>query len=122
MTTTRRKFFNYKPSLSHIQLKCIIGSLGTVIFRTPLVGCCCCYQLLLSTLLLLTNTYRSSRVAVFFKKGVLRHFAKFTRKHLCQSPFFNKVAGLRPATLLKKETPPQMLFREFCEIFKNSFS
>ena len=36
------------------------------------------------------------------RKGVLRNFAKFTRKHLCQSLFFNKVAGLRPATLLKK--------------------
>ena len=29
------------------------------------------------------------------KKGVLRNFAKFTGKHLCQSLFFNKVAGLR---------------------------
>ena len=29
-------------------------------------------------------------------KGVLRNFAKFPRKHLCQSLFFNKVAGLRP--------------------------
>ena len=27
------------------------------------------------------------------KKGVLRNFAKFTGKHLCQSLFFNKVAG-----------------------------
>ena len=27
---------------------------------------------------------------------------KFTRRHLCQSLFFNKVAGLRPVTLLKK--------------------
>ena len=26
-------------------------------------------------------------------KGVLRHFEKFTGKHLCQSLFFNKVAG-----------------------------
>ena len=32
---------------------------------------------------------------VFCKKGVLRNFAKFTGKHLCQSLFFNKVAGLR---------------------------
>ena len=40
---------------------------------------------------------------VFCKKGALRNFAKFTRKHLCQSLFFNKVAGLRPATLLKKK-------------------
>ena len=36
------------------------------------------------------------------RKGVLRKFAKFTRKHLRQSLFFNKVAGLWPATLLKK--------------------
>ena len=27
------------------------------------------------------------------KKGVLRNFAKFSGKHLCQSLFFNKVAG-----------------------------
>ena len=39
---------------------------------------------------------------VLCKKGVLRSFTKFTGKHLCQSLFFNKVAGLRPATLLKK--------------------
>ena len=44
---------------------------------------------------------RSSR-QVFCKKGVLRNFANFTGKHLCQSLFFNKVAGLRPATLLKR--------------------
>ena len=31
---------------------------------------------------------------MFCKKGVLRNFAKFTGKHLCQSLFFNKVAGL----------------------------
>ena len=31
---------------------------------------------------------------VFCKKGVLRNFAKFTGKDLCQSLFFNKVAGL----------------------------
>ena len=36
------------------------------------------------------------------KKGVLRNFPKLTGKHLCQSLFFNKVAGLRPASLLKK--------------------
>ena len=39
---------------------------------------------------------------VLFKKGALRNFAKFTGTHLCQSLFFNKVAVLRHATLLKK--------------------
>ena len=37
---------------------------------------------------------RSSRSEVFCKKGVLRNFAKFIGKHVCQSLFFNKVAGL----------------------------
>ena len=39
---------------------------------------------------------------VLWEKGVLRNFAKFTGKHLCQSLSFNKVADLSPAKLLKK--------------------
>ena len=39
---------------------------------------------------------------VFYKKGVLWNFTKFTGKYLCQSLFFNKVAGLRPEILFKK--------------------
>ena len=35
------------------------------------------------------------RPEVFCKKRVLRNLAKLTGKHLCQSIFFNKVAGLR---------------------------
>ena len=42
------------------------------------------------------------RPEAFCEKGVLRNFAKVTGKHLCQSLFLNKVAGLRRATLLKK--------------------
>ena len=45
--------------------------------------------------------YRSSHQRCSLRKCVLRNFAKFTGKHLCQSLFFNKVVGL-PATLLKK--------------------
>ena len=45
---------------------------------------------------------RSSHRRYSVKKGVLRNFTKFTAKHLCQSLFFNKVAGLKPAKLLKK--------------------
>ena len=36
---------------------------------------------------------KSSGPGVFYKKGVLRSLAKFTGQHLCQSFFFNKVAG-----------------------------
>ena len=45
---------------------------------------------------------RSSHRRCSVRKGVLRNFAKFTGKHLSQGLLFNKAAGLRPATLLKK--------------------
>ena len=45
---------------------------------------------------------RSSHQMCFLRKDILRNFAKFTGKHLCQSLFFNKVSGLRRASLLKK--------------------
>ena len=67
------------------------------------------------------ETDRSSRPEVFCKKGVLRNFAKFTGKHLCQSLFFNKVAGLRPSTLLKKRLWHRCFPFNFFEIFKNTF-
>ena len=44
---------------------------------------------------------RSTRLDVFCKKGVLKNFVKFTGKHLYQSLFFNKVAGLKPVKGLK---------------------
>ena len=54
------------------------------------------------------------------KKGVLTNFAKFTGKHLCQSLFFNNVAGLA-CNIIKNETLVQMFSCEFCEISKNTF-
>ena len=41
-------------------------------------------------------------VRVVLGMGVIRNFTKFTGKHMCQSLFCNKVAGLRSTTLLKK--------------------
>ena len=55
----------------------------------------------------------------FVKKGVLRNFAKFTGKHLCQSLFFNKVAGLKSCNYTKKDTLAQVFSGDFCEISKN---
>ena len=40
---------------------------------------------------------------------------------MCKSLFCNKVAGLRPATLLKKDTLAQVISCILCEIFKNTF-
>ena len=58
---------------------------------------------------------------VFCEKGVLRNFAKFTGKRLCQSLFFNKVAGGGLQLYLKRDSGTGF-FCEFCEISKNTFS
>ena len=58
---------------------------------------------------------------MFCKKVVLRNFAKFTGKHLCQSLFFNKVTDWRSAILLKKDTLAQVFSCQFCKISKNTF-
>ena len=63
---------------------------------------------------------RSSRLEVFCRKDVLRHFAKFTGKHLYQSLFFNKVAG-QACYFIKKEAPAQVFSYEFCKISENTF-
>ena len=55
------------------------------------------------------------------KKRAHRNLRKFTAKHLCQSLFFNKVAGLRLATLSKKKTLAQVFSCDFCEVYKNTF-
>ena len=46
--------------------------------------------------------HRSCHQRSYVPKGVIKNFAKLTRKQLCQSLFFNKVAGPRPAILLRK--------------------
>ena len=48
-----------------------------------------------------TNKQKQSSRGVLLK-GALRNLTKFTGKQLYQRLFFNKVADLRPATLLKK--------------------
>ena len=65
--------------------------------------------------------YRSSCPEVFCKKGVLKNFAKFTGKHLCQSLFFNKVAGLRPVTLLKKRLWHRCFAMNFAKFLRTPF-
>ena len=49
---------------------------------------------------ILQKTNRSSHPNVYCKKCALKHFAKFSGKHLRLSLFFHKVARLRPTTLL----------------------
>ena len=59
---------------------------------------------------------------VFCKKDVLGNFTKFTGKHLCQSLFFNKVAGLRSETLLKKRLWQRCFPVNFAKFLKTFIS
>ena len=65
--------------------------------------------------------FRSSRPELFCRKGALRNFAKFTGKHLCQSLFFDKVEGLRPATLLKRRVWHRCFPVNFRKFLKTPF-
>ena len=65
--------------------------------------------------------FRSSRPEVFCKRDVLQNFAKFTRKHLCQSLFFNKGLQLyRKAFTLFYRTP-QVAASDFYKIRAGKF-
>ena len=72
----------------------------------------CLLHLAVGSLSLIYFTFRSSRPKVFCKKVVLRNFAEFTGKHLCQTLFFNKVAGFSVRL--------QVFSCDFCEISKNN--
>ena len=67
------------------------------------------------------HLYKEVATGDFYKRGVLKNFAKFSGKRLCRSLCFNKVAGLMDATLLKKENATHVFSYEFCETFKNTF-
>ena len=65
-----------------------------------------------------TQRCRNSRPEVFCKKGVLRYFAKFTGKNLCQSLYFNYVTGLRTKNTYFYRTPPVAASRDEWVIFQ----
>ena len=58
---------------------------------------------------------------MFCKRGVLRNFPKFTGKHLRQRLFFNKVADLKPARLLKKRLWHRCFSLSFAKYLRTTF-
>ena len=50
-----------------------------------------------------------------------KNFANFTGKNLCQSIFFNKVADLRPVTLLKKRLWNRCFPMKFAKFLRTPF-
>ena len=65
--------------------------------------------------------FGNSRSEVFSRKCALRNFAKFTGKHLCQSLFFNKVAGARVSLLTLSRNSPGACFCSFSFGSENYF-
>ena len=55
------------------------------------------------------------------KKGVLENFTKLTGKYLCQGLVFNNVAGLRPASLLKKRLRHRFFTVSFVKFLRTPF-
>ena len=73
----------------------------------------CFFSIVLQWQVTIVKTlFRRSCPKMFSKKGVLKNFAKFTGKHLCQSVYFNKVANF-----IKKETLAQVFSCEFLRNF-----
>ena len=73
-------------------------------------------ELILHVILL----YRSSHQSCSEGKIVLRNFAKFTEKHLCQSLYFNKVAG-QACNFIKIETLAQVFPVNFAKFLRTPF-
>ena len=63
---------------------------------------------------------RSIRQEVFYKKGVLRNFARITGKHRARVSFLIKLQAA--CNFIRKETLAQVFSYEICEISKNIFS
>ena len=63
---------------------------------------------------------RSSRPRCSVEKVFLKMLQNSKENTSIRASFFNKAAGLRPATLLKKETLAQVFSCKFCEIFNNT--
>ena len=78
------------------------------------------YRLLIifDKLFMFAGSLRSNHRRCCVRKGVLRNFAKFIWKNLCQSLFFNKVEAFN---FIKKDTLAQVFSCEFWEISKNTF-
>ena len=79
-----------------------------------------CRHMFLLFQLLLLNT-KSSRPEVFCKKSAIKNLAKLTGKYLCWILFFNKVAGLWPATILKKKLRHRFFAVNFAKFLRTSF-
>ena len=65
--------------------------------------------------------YKKAVTQCSIKKCVLENLSKFTGKHQCCSLYFNTIAGLRPATLLKRIIRYKCVLVNFAKFLKTLF-
>ena len=63
---------------------------------------------------------RCRRLEVFCKKIIFKNLPKFTENRLCRSLFLGKQQASR-FQYYQKKAPAQVVFSEFCEIFKSTY-
>ena len=68
------------------------------------------------------SAQKQSPGCVMLKKVFLKISQKFTGKHMCQSLLFNKVAGPRPATLIKKRLWHRSFPGNFAKFLRTPFT
>ena len=66
--------------------------------------------------------FRSSRLEVFCKDGVLKNICRIYRKTLVLESLLNKVAGHWPASLLKRDCSTAVFFCGFAKFLRTPFS
>ena len=114
--------FNKVTGLTPI-LKNICQRLFLHCTHTHTIHCYLSILLYIQHLLLHYHCYYSEVIVrrCSIKMGVLRNYTKLTGKHLCQSLFFDKIAGLRPATLLKKRLWHRRFSVNFSKFLRTPF-
>ena len=83
-----------------------------------------CHTAMMEILLFITQQKENDRTShrkCSLKNGVLKNFAKFAGKDLCQSLFFHKVTGFRPAILLKRRLWQNCFTVNFANILRTHF-
>ena len=68
-----------------------------------------------------TRTNKSNLPEVFCYKRVLKYFAKFTEKHLCQSLFFFNKIQVDDCNFIKREALIEVFSCQYCKSFKNIY-
>ena len=125
-----RKFHKKIPILESLFNKVtgltpILKNICQTVFalHTHTIHCYLSILLYIQHLLLHYHCYYSEAInwRCSIKMDVLRNYTKLTGKHLCQSLFFDKIAGLRSATFLKKRLWHRRFPLNFAKFLRATF-